>query len=84
MSSLTLNLSVGGVFPGNHLYATLGVAAGELTIISLPLMYVRALVLRPSNLRDTPFSLLYDMAQEKSYSATIVAELAWLGTSCSP
>ncbi|KAI1781595.1 hypothetical protein LXA43DRAFT_1029743 [Ganoderma leucocontextum] len=60
MGQLTINLSVGGVFTENILYAHLAVAAGVLTILSLPIF------------------LLYDMAQEKSYCATVLFELIWM------
>ncbi|KAI0744605.1 hypothetical protein C8Q76DRAFT_789110 [Earliella scabrosa] len=60
MSSLTINLSVGGVFNGPLEYAHLGVGAGVATILSLP------------------FFLLYDMAQERSYAATVIFELLWM------
>lgn len=60
MGQLTINLSVGGVFTENILYAHLSVASGVLTILTLPII------------------LLYDMAQERSYCATVLFELIWL------
>ena len=44
MSSLTINLSVGGVFNGPLEYAHLGVGAGVATILSLPFLCVPYLV----------------------------------------
>ncbi|KAH9920861.1 uncharacterized protein BXZ73DRAFT_104595 [Epithele typhae] len=62
MSSLLLTHSAGILDGGNKLFATIGVTAGELTILSLPLI------------------LTFDMCWERSYTATILAEVVWMFT----
>ena len=79
MSSLTL-LTAGTIFTGGKGYGTLGVATGELSILSLPLMYVaRSCYQQHSFLTECAFSLTLDMAREKSYTLTVIGELVWLG-----
>ncbi|KAI0759011.1 hypothetical protein C8Q74DRAFT_1372886 [Fomes fomentarius] len=58
MGSVTISPLSAKVGPVQH--GTLGVGAGVVTILSLPMI------------------LLYDMAQERSYAATVLFELVWM------
>lgn len=78
MGSVTILSPLSAKFaPVQH--GNLGVGAGVVTILSLPMMCVPFFILiylvSPHTSRN---SLLYDMAQERSYAATVLFELVWM------